>query len=165
MQIKTFLVVLFSLFFNVVCGQAFYYESISTPDKSIDFLFGFYVHNLEIEERKDGSMYTIAQIGLINKSQKSFDWNDYKVYVLLKNGDLFYNYKTEAKSGDYTCVFTLQGGETLKKKICFEKNSLQKTLTRFGCLSMITNFSNCYILINKQLKANIVKPSTLGAFA
>lgn len=130
MQIKTFLVALFSLFVNVVWGQAFYYESISTPDKSIDFLFGFYVHNLETEERKDGSEFTVAQIGLINKSQKSFDWNDYKVYVLLKNGDLFYNYKTEAKSGDYACVFTLNGGETLKKKICFEKKFAAKDIDK-----------------------------------
>ncbi len=77
-----------------VFSQGFYYENISTPDKSIDILYGFYTGTIEGMERKDGSVYTVGQIGLINKSKQDFKWNDYKLYILLKNGDLFYNYKT-----------------------------------------------------------------------
>lgn len=109
MKISQFFVLFVLLFIQKIFGQGFYYENISTPDKSIDFLYGFYTSTLEGIERKDGSIYTVAQIALINKSKEDFKWNDYKVYVLLKNGDLFYNYKTEAKdeASDYACIFNL----------------------------------------------------------
>ncbi len=130
MKVLKFLVVIVLLLTQKIYGQGFYYEEISTPDKSIDFLFGFYTNTIEGMERNDGSVYTVAQIGLINKSKEDFKWNDYKVYILLKNGDLFYNYKTEAKneSSDYACIFNLKGGTTVKKWICFDKKFSAKDI-------------------------------------
>lgn len=132
MKVSQFLVLFVLLLTQKVYSQGFYYENISTPDKSIDFLYGFYTSTLEGIERKDGSVYTVAQIALINKSKEDFKWNDYKVYVLLKNGDLFYNYKTEAKdeASDYACIFNLKSGATVKKWVCFEKKFTEKDIDK-----------------------------------
>lgn len=132
MKIFSCVILLFLLLLQKSYGQAFYYENISTPDKSVDFLFGFYTATIEGMERKDGSVYTVAQIALINKSKEDFKWNDYKVYILLKNGDLFYNYKTEAKdeNSDYACIFNLKGGSTMKKWVCFEKKFTAKDIDK-----------------------------------
>ena len=130
-RLKIF-ITLVLLFIQKLWAQGFYYEEISTPDKSIDLLFGFYSGNMERMERKDGSIYTVAQIGLINRGKEDFKWNDYKVYVLLKNGDLFYNYKTEAKdeNSDYACIFNLKSGATVKKWVCFEKKFSEKDIDK-----------------------------------
>ncbi|MBX9782188.1 MAG: hypothetical protein K2X48_02740 [Chitinophagaceae bacterium] len=59
---------------------------------------------------------------IINKEGADlFKWSDYKIYVMLKNGDLFYNYTTKAQDGDLACTWTARAGETHVQYLCFDK--------------------------------------------
>jgi len=101
-------------------AQGIFAEKISTPDGSINFLVGFSPESLQTITKSDGSSYCTAKLVLINdKTAKSFDWSDYKVYVLTKNGKLMYNYTTSAESGEYACTYTLKPGDSRTQIVCF----------------------------------------------
>lgn len=100
----------------------FYYESISNPSKTINFLIGFYHTKNEFITRDDGTGYTKIKMAIINKEGADpFKWSDYKIYIMLKNGDLFYNYTTKAQDGDLACTWTARAGETHVQYLCFDK--------------------------------------------
>jgi hypothetical protein len=44
------------------------------------------------------------------------------VYILLKNGTLFYNYITAAKEGELACNYVVKPNETHIQYVCFEKD-------------------------------------------
>jgi hypothetical protein len=100
----------------------FYYESISNPSKTINFIIGFYHTKNEYITRDDGTGYTKVRMAVINKEgADAFSWEDYKIYVMLKNGDLFYNYTTKAQDGDMACKWTVQPGQNHIQYVCFDK--------------------------------------------
>ncbi len=98
----------------------FYYEIISNADKSINFLIGIYPNDMEYVRSADGSGYTKIRMAIINDAAQSFEWADYKVYILLKDGTLFYNYSTGATIGELSCNYTVAAGETHLQDLCFE---------------------------------------------
>jgi len=100
----------------------FFYEAISNPSKTINFLIGFYFTKNEFITRDDGTGYTKIKMAVINKEGADpFTWSDYKIYVMLKNGDLFYNYTTKAQDGDLACTWTARAGDTHTQYLCFDK--------------------------------------------
>lgn len=100
----------------------YYYESISNPSKTINFLIGVYVTKNEFITRDDGTGYTKIRMAVINQEGADpFKWSDYKVYIKLKNNDMFYNYTTQAKDGDLACNWTVQPGQNHIQYICFDK--------------------------------------------
>lgn len=100
----------------------FYYESISNPSKTINFLIGFYHTKNEYITRDDGTGYTKVKMAVINKEGANpLTWSDYKIYVMLKNGDMFYNYTTKAQDGDLACTWTVQAGSNHIQYVCFDK--------------------------------------------
>ena len=100
----------------------YYYESISNPSKTINFLIGVYVNKNEYITRDDGTGYTKIRMAVINQEGASpLKWSDYKVYVKLKNNEMFYNYTTKAEDGDLACTWTVQAGQNHIQYICFDK--------------------------------------------
>jgi hypothetical protein len=103
-------------------SDPFYYESISNPSKTINFLIGVYYTKNEFITRDDGTGYTKIRMAVINKEGANpLSWTDYKVYIMLKNGDLFYNYTTKAQDGDLACTWTVQPGTNHVQYLCFDK--------------------------------------------
>lgn len=100
----------------------FFYESISNPEKTIDYAFGVYPTRSEYIRNSNGGGYTKMRVAVINYSKQDLKWNDYKVYILLKNGDLFYNYTTAAKEGELACNYVVKPNETHIQYVCFEKD-------------------------------------------
>lgn len=100
----------------------YYYESISNPSKTINFLIGVYVTKNEFITRDDGTGYTKIRMAVINQEgANTFKWSDYKIYIKLKNNDLFYNYTTQAKDGDLSCNWSVEPGQNHIQYICFDK--------------------------------------------
>lgn len=99
----------------------YFYEVISNPDKTIDYAIGVYPTRSEYVKNSSGSGYTKMRMAIINYSKKDYDWKDYKIYILMKNGDLFYNYTTAAKEGELSCTYTVKADETHIQYVCFEK--------------------------------------------
>lgn len=116
------LIFILALGIGSASAQALFAERISTPDGSINFVVGFSPESAQQVTRNDNSVYTTAKLVLINDEKASdFDWDDYKVMVLTKNGDLFYNYTTSAETGEYACKYTLKPGESKTQLACFAK--------------------------------------------
>jgi hypothetical protein len=93
-------------------GSPFYYEVISNPSKTIDYSIGFYHTIYSSSKASDNKEYVTFSGAVINNSAYSLDWNNYHMIVLLKNGDLAFNYITAAESGEYDCTFTVAPKET-----------------------------------------------------
>jgi hypothetical protein len=102
--------------FSQTANDAVYLETISTPDKSMDFIAGVYPNTYYYNVSGDYSTLTLK---VLNNSSTSLGWNDYKVYILLKDGTLFYNYKTKAESGEYSCVYTVPTGTANSQSVAF----------------------------------------------
>jgi hypothetical protein len=97
-------------------GDAVYLETISTPDKSLDFIVGLYPDTYYYNTTKEYSTMTLK---ILNNSTSILDWNDYKVYIQLSDGTLFYNYKTQAESGEYCNSYTISTGLAHSQTVCF----------------------------------------------
>lgn len=110
------------LFVSMAQAQKIVYYStmINTPDKTIDFDFGFYPRTIQYVEPAGQKGYTVVRCAMINqKTAKPFDWKDEKVHIYLKSGKLIRNYTTKAESGDYAVKYTVQPGETRYQEYCF----------------------------------------------
>jgi|APLak6261694202_1056214.scaffolds.fasta_scaffold04204_2 hypothetical protein len=100
----------------------YYYESISNPSKTINFLIGVYVNKNEYITRDDGTGYTKIRMAVINQEgANTLKWNDYKIYIKLKNNDLFYSYTTKAEDGDLACTWSVEPGKNHIQYVCFDK--------------------------------------------
>ncbi len=94
-------------------------ETISNPSKTINFIAGIYPKTYIWSDANENSKLTLK---ILNQSKDSYDWKDYKVYILLKDNTLFYNYKTKGESGEFACNYTIEGNEGVHKQtICFSK--------------------------------------------
>lgn len=129
MKQKHFLVflVLFSVLSSVsnsakAQNESYYYELIANPTKTVNFLIGFYYTRNEYITRDDGTGYTKVRMAIINrKGANTFKWDDYKIYILLKDGTLFYNYTTTAKDGELACRWSVEADANHIQYVCFEK--------------------------------------------
>ncbi|MBS1626814.1 MAG: hypothetical protein JSR09_04890 [Bacteroidetes bacterium] len=99
--------------------KGFWYEHISNNSKTIDFLFGFYPSYLTKSETQTGKKYTSVKCAIINKAQSEYKWDDYKVCILLKNGELIRSYTTVAETGLFACKYDIKSGDTHYQNFCF----------------------------------------------
>ena len=100
----------------------YYLGVFSNTTNSIKFTIGAYPNSVNQSKRNDGTIYTAMRIAIINNEKaEPIEWSDYKIYILLKDGSLFYNFLTSASAGDYACKYTVQPGETHLQFACFEK--------------------------------------------
>ena len=110
-----------------------YMEVISTPDKSINLILGLYPETYQ----NSSSDYCYMTLRVLNQATTSFTWDDYKIYIMLNDNTLFYNYKTQASSGGFNCKYTVEGNSgSNDQKVCFSKkfnyNDIAKAWVSFG---------------------------------
>lgn len=100
----------------------YYLEVISNQSGTINLTIGAYPQSISPNKRDDGSIFTIMKVALINNANaQTFNWKDYKMYILTKQGELLYNFTTTATAGDYACTYAIPPGETHLQFFCFEK--------------------------------------------
>ncbi|MFN8414929.1 MAG: hypothetical protein U0U66_01215 [Cytophagaceae bacterium] len=100
----------------------YYLEVISNQSGTINLTIGAYPQSISPNKRDDGSIFSIMKVALINGTNaQAFNWKDYKMYILTKQGELLYNFTTTAQYGDYACTYTIKPGETHLQFFCFEK--------------------------------------------
>ena len=100
-------------------GDPFYYESISNPSKTLNYIIGFYSNDFTISRASDDKDYIAYAGAVINKSSTTLKWSDYYMIVKKKDGDLVFSYETAATSGPFACSFEVAENETHHVKFCF----------------------------------------------
>ena len=104
-------------------GEPYFSQVVATPDKtSLNFTLFVFHHKYKWIETKTEGKYSIVSIVVQNqKNAKPLEWVDYKIFFLLKDGKLFHNYTTVAKTGNYACKYTVEPGKQHVQLICFSK--------------------------------------------
>lgn len=96
-----------------------YIETISNPSKSINMILGLYPKTYKWSESLEASQITLR---ILNEASGDYEWNNYKVYIMLKDNTLFYNYTTKATSGEFDCTYTIEGNSGYHDQVvCFDK--------------------------------------------
>ena len=116
-----FLCILVSFSLNKLSAQIkatdpVYVNTISTSDLSIDLTVGLYPLTYKYEKAYD---YSILTLKILNDSKKDFDWNDYRVFILLRDGTLFSSYKTKSEKGEYLNKYIIDSGDLHTQTVCF----------------------------------------------
>jgi len=129
-----FLICLANIGFAQTKNEPVYFDNISNATKTIDIGVGLYPSTSQWNE-KDSYTSFIFKVHNNSKSNK-MDWDDYKVYILLKDGTIFYNYKTKAESGDYSCIYAIEPRKSHSQTICFgqkfDNENIDKIYVSFG---------------------------------
>lgn len=96
-----------------------YIETISNPSKTINMILGLYPKTYKWSESLEASQLTLR---ILNEAKEDYEWNNYKVYIMLKDNTLFYNYTTKATSGEFDCTYTIEGNSGYHDQVvCFDK--------------------------------------------
>lgn len=101
--------------------EPYFTQVVATPDNtSLNFNVFLFHHKYRwVESKTEGNYSVVSMVVQNNKDAKPLKWVDYKIYFLLKNGTLFHNYTTVAKTGNYSCEYTVEPGQQHVQLICF----------------------------------------------
>ncbi|MEI6347884.1 MAG: hypothetical protein WCP69_08060 [Bacteroidota bacterium] len=121
-----FLVMAFCMMFTytlkaqMTASDPVYIETISNTSKTTNFIVGIYPKTFVYSAASENSKLTMR---ILNKADGEYKWKDYKVYLLLKDNSLFYNYTTKAESGDFLVNYSIEGGGKgfHEQVLCFSK--------------------------------------------
>jgi hypothetical protein len=145
---KIRLVILF-LLFAVASGvvaretkEPYFSQVVATPDKtSLNFNIFIFHHKYRwVESKTEGKFSVVSLVVQNDKNAKPLKWEDYKIYFLLKDGTLFHNYSTVAKTGNYACEYTVEPGQQNVQLICFGKKFDPEDVERAWIKMTHTNF-------------------------
>lgn len=109
----------------------FYYESISNPSKTINFVIGFYPSFYSYDasiNNNDGA--STVKMAIINKSSDDYVWKNYRIIIQLSTGETYTNYTTSTTEGQYSCKYIVAGNETHYQYLCFHKQFDPKKITK-----------------------------------
>lgn len=122
--------------------EPYFSQIVATPDKtSLNFNIFVFHHKYRWVESKTEGKYSVVSIVVQNdKNAKPLEWVDYKIYFLLKDGTLFHNYTTVAKTGNYACKYTVEPGKQHVQLICFGKKFEPEDVDRVWLKMTHTNF-------------------------
>lgn len=110
---------IFSAKAQMTAKDPVYIETISNSSKTINFIVGIYPKTYVYSEASENSKLTMK---ILNKASESYKWKDYKVYILLKDNSLFYNYTTKAEDGDFAVNYSIEGEKGVHEQtLCFTK--------------------------------------------
>lgn len=145
---KTRVVILFLVFVvaSVVVAQQvkepYFSQVVVTPDKtSLNFnIFVFHHKYRWVESKTEGKYSVVSMVVQNDKNAKPLQWEDYKIYFLLKDGTMFHNYTTVAKNGNYTCKYTVEPGQQHVQLICFGKKFEPENVERAWIKMTHANF-------------------------
>jgi len=82
--------------------------------------------------------------------------NDYKVYVQLKDGSLFYNYKTKAQSGYFCCNYTVDAKNSHDQFLCFTKKFVADDINKVYVSFSDNQFYNLFIWNRRNELINLI---------
>lgn len=125
--------------------EPYFSQVVTTPDKTLNFnIFVFHYKYRWVESPKEGNYSTVSMV-VQNKNQtKPLKWVDYKIYFLLKDGTLFHNYTTVAKTGNYACKYTVEPGKQRAQLLCiarkFKASQIERVwvkMTHFNFIRML----------------------------
>lgn len=111
--------------------EPFYYESISNPSKTINFVIGFYpsLYSYDAALNNNEGASTV-KMAIINNSTEDYVWKNYRIIVQLSTGETFTNYTTSTTEGQYSCKYIVAGSETHYQYLCFHKQFDPKKITK-----------------------------------
>jgi hypothetical protein len=135
-------------------NEPYFSQVVATPDKtSLNFtIFIFHHKHRWVESETEGNYSVVSMVVQNDKNAKPLQWEDYKIYFLLKDGTLFHNYTTVAKTGNYACQYTVETGQQHVQLICFGKRFDPKDVERVWIKMTHTNFIRM-LYNNKTLTA------------
>ncbi len=109
----------------------FYYESISNPSKTVNFVIGFYpsFYSFDATINNNEGASTV-KMAIINNSSDDYVWKNYRIIVQLSTGETFTNYTTSTAEGQYSCKYIVAGKETHYQYLCFHKQFDPKKITK-----------------------------------
>ena len=115
----------------------YYLGVFSNTTSTIKFTMGVYPNSINHSKKNDGSLYTVMTVALVNNEKaEPIEWNDFKIYILLKDGSLIYNFLTTATTGEYVCKYQVAPGTTHMQYYCFDKifspSDIDKVWLHFG---------------------------------
>jgi hypothetical protein len=100
----------------------YYLGVFSNTTNTIKFTIGVYPNSVNQSKKNDGTLYTAMRVALVNNEfADTIKWNDFKIYILLKDGTLFYNFLTNAQYGEYACKYQVAPGTTHMQYYCYDK--------------------------------------------
>jgi hypothetical protein len=147
----TILIVTLAIF-TAKAQTKYFYTTVSSPDKTIDYLFGFYPSTASYTESASVKPYTSIKAALINqKGAKDFTSKNDKIMILLKSGKLIRSYTTQAKEGDFAVEYTTKPGETHAQYYCF---SGKVDINDIDRVWYILSDTQIFELLTAETKAN-----------
>ncbi len=112
-------------------SELFYYESISNPSKTTNFVIGFYpslyTYDATLNNNEGASTIKMA---IINNSDQDYAWKNYRIIIQLTTGETFTNYTTSSTEGQYSCRYIVAGKETHYQYLCFSKKFDPKKISK-----------------------------------
>lgn len=145
MKIK---VIVFMFFVSIVSGlysekveEPYFYETISTPDKVLNFSIILFHQNYKWIESKSEGNYSTVSLSIKNKNlDKSLNWNDYRVYLQFNDNSIIHNYKTVAKTGSYSNKYSVKPEKIRYQTVCFIKKFNSDNIKRVYIKMTSSNF-------------------------
>ncbi len=122
-------------------GENYFSQVITTPDKTLNFnLFVFHEKYRWVESKTEGNYSTISLVIQNQNKEQAIKWEDYKIFLLLKDGTLFHNYTTVAKTGNFMCSYEVAPGGQHVQMICFGKKFKPEDVERAWLRMTHSNF-------------------------
>ncbi|WP_018344709.1 hypothetical protein [Cytophaga aurantiaca] len=115
----------------------YYLGVFSNTTGTIKFTMGVYPSSINQSKKNDGTLYSVMSVALVNNEKaEPIEWNDFKIYILLKDGTLVYNFLTTATTGEYACKYQVAPGTTHMQYYCYDKifsaTDIEKVWLHFG---------------------------------
>ena len=141
----------------------YYWESIATPNKSLNFSVLLFHQEYNWTESKVDGKYSRLTLSVKNKNKdKPLKWNNYTVYLQMKDNTMFHNYKTVAKSGKYANSYSVVSDKIRYQYVCFAKKFNPDNIKRVYLKMTAGNFITLRYFKGGPAKAKNVEKKTAG---
>ena len=126
MKTKLFIFIFFifilSGLYSKKAQEPYYWESISTPNKTLNFSIIVFHQDYEWTESKTDGNYSTITLSVKNKNKdKQLEWKNYTIYLQLKDNTLLHNYKTVAKTGRFANNYKVEPDKIRYQNLCYAK--------------------------------------------
>lgn len=122
-------------------GENYFSQVVTTPDKALNFnMFVFHEKYRWVESRTEGKYSTVSLVVQNKNQDKDLKWEDYKIFIMLKDGTMFHNYTTVAKTGNYMCKYDVDPGGQRAQILCFSKKFNPEDVERIWIRMTHSNF-------------------------
>ncbi len=112
-------------------AEVFYYETISNPLKTTNFIIGIYPYMYSFDatlNNNEGA--SVIKMGIINHADIDYSWQDYRIIIQLSTGETYTNYTTSSTEGKYSCNYIIPAKGTHHQFLAFHKQFDYKKITK-----------------------------------